>query len=235
MTSFKNKCDHTLNNYLIYCDCCDKYFSCFKCHNENSDHIVTKKNITRFKCLNCKFENKLDEIKNNKCENCNQELAKFICKICVLGQNKEIFHCEKCDLCFSEKNRNHKCYPYFKEKCKEDCSICLEKLGLCNIIKLNCSHIFHKNCIQKHVDNIDKRIKVPFCPLCKKSCIDICKYEIKFDKLKKEYLTEYYYNNWTCDINCYDCSKKSNIKYHPKYNKCIECKSYNTRIEFINK
>lgn len=44
-----------------------------------------------------------------------------------------------------------------------ECSICIDKFELeQEVIKLNCNHYFHKNCIRSHLLNYNNR-----CPLCR--------------------------------------------------------------------
>ena len=63
-----------------------------------------------------------------------------------------------------------------------DCSICFENYNCKKEIKLNCSHVFCKECIFTTIEmNIEKNI-VPPCPLCRRN---ISKVSIKdeFDYL----------------------------------------------------
>lgn len=48
------------------------------------------------------------------------------------------------------------------DKDEEDCSICIEKININDDIrKLNCGHIFHKNCIDQWL------VISPICPICR--------------------------------------------------------------------
>ena len=52
----------------------------------------------------------------------------------------------------------------------------------------------------------------------------------KFDKLKSMWSVSPSYADKISEVSCNDCLKKSNIPYHPKYNKCSHCRSYNTNF-----
>ena len=43
------------------------------------------------------------------------------------------------------------------------------------------------------------------------------------------------FKDWTADVHCNDCEKKSNTKYHFSYHKCQHCEGYNTVIDNLNK
>jgi hypothetical protein len=46
-----------------------------------------------------------------------------------------------------------------------ECSICIDKFELeQDVIKLNCNHLFHKNCIKSHLLNYNNK-----CPLCREN------------------------------------------------------------------
>ena len=181
---FSKKCFHYDNNIMIYANCCNKYFGCYKCHNEKSNHRIFSYNLKKIKCLSCNYDNKFD-IKSNSCINCKTSFSKYNCKICCVWDNKMSYHCYKCDVCkYGDKNdcfhcdncnmciknsakNRHKCHLTNKD---DDCSICLEKLfskknndDNNNQIKfLNCGHILHFNCYSKMV-----RLNKTSCPLCR--------------------------------------------------------------------
>jgi len=52
---------------------------------------------------------------------------------------------------------------------EQECSICIEKFELeQQAIKLNCNHLFHRNCIHAHLLNYSNK-----CPLCRTIANDI--------------------------------------------------------------
>ena len=186
----KTKCKHYKNNMNIYADCCNKYFDCYLCHNNESDHKITAKNITKIKCLTCTYDNDYDP-QNNKCKMCNTNYSLHFCNICFIWDNRSIFHCYKCNECkFGYSHLSHhcdKCKLHFKKnlinlhKCEytlneAECSICLNNLiykietddtndkDKFKVKILNCGHLLHTECYNK-IKIIDGCKK---CPLCRK-------------------------------------------------------------------
>jgi uncharacterized CHY-type Zn-finger protein len=49
-------CDHQKTQNKIYTKCCDKYYNCGYCHNEDNDHMIKVKNLTKIKCIKCNTE-----------------------------------------------------------------------------------------------------------------------------------------------------------------------------------
>ena len=74
-----------------------------------------------------------------------------------------------------------------------------------------------------------------YCPLCKKSIVNLTSYWNQIDAVMLTQEMPEEFRDWTADIHCNDCEKKSNTKYHFSYHKCQECGGYNTVIENINK
>jgi RING finger/CHY zinc finger protein 1 len=241
-------CIHDDIKMNIYAECCNKYYGCNLCHNENSDHRIKLKKINKIKCLNCYKENPI----TNECIECKTSFSKKFCNICNywsnknfyhcydcescrIGDEKKYFHCKKCKICLNISSiDNHKCRTIDEDV---NCPVCLNKINDSNkkIILLHCNHFIHKECGDLIILNTNTDKKIPCCPLCKKSIVDIIKYEKKFDKKINENPINNYYANWNTDISCNDCLKNSNIKYHDIYHKCNDCKSYNTNIIKINK
>jgi RING finger/CHY zinc finger protein 1 len=243
---FNNKkCTHYKNNIQVFATCCNKYYDCHLCHNENNDHDMLRREIYKVKCMNCNCENP----PINNCIDCNKQFAQNYCNICNIwhnemsnvfhcyycgvcrkGNKKDFFHCHSCDLCLSINcKNNHQCKEY---NFKDDCPICLEKFysSTNNIILLNCTHLLHSNCYDQLIDNSNKNNTIPNCVICKKSIVSIKEYEKKFDKYILENPTSSFYNNWKTEILCNDCCTKNIVKYNNKFHKCIECTSYNTSV-----
>ena len=47
-----DKCPHFYGNYMPKFACCNKFYGCYLCHNENEDHIYQFSN--KVSCLFCK-------------------------------------------------------------------------------------------------------------------------------------------------------------------------------------
>ena len=51
-TTLFDKCPHFLGNYMPKFACCNKFYGCYLCHNENEDHMYRFSN--KVSCLFCK-------------------------------------------------------------------------------------------------------------------------------------------------------------------------------------
>lgn len=241
------KCNHLNNNVQVYAECCKKYYDCHLCHNEVNDHRLIKYTIKKVKCTNCSTENCIsDNCRNckikfgeNNCRTCNIWCNKtkffhcYKCKFCGIGNKEDFFHCDSCNICVSSNTKNkHVCNNKIANQKEEVCPICLLSIffPLKKAVLLKCNHLIHEDCLNELIKNTDQNKKIPCCTLCKKSVVVYQNYEEKFDKIKNECMLLNYYKGWKAQISCNDCSKRSTTKYHNIYNKCEECKSYNTTI-----
>jgi uncharacterized CHY-type Zn-finger protein len=172
------RCTHYNNKMEIYTLCCNKYYKCFQCHNENSDHKVTPKYIQKIRCTNCNTINK----KGNFCEKCNIIISKNYCSIChiwndndsyhchkckkcKIGKENENFHCDTCNICFNIRIlERHKCNLFSMD---EDCPICLDKMHKEDIKTLKCGHNLHLNCFNKLLQSTSLINKC--CMICRAS------------------------------------------------------------------
>lgn len=173
-------CNHTKLKHHLYFSCCDKYYNCYYCHNQENDHIINKKNITKLKCHNC---NEVQEL-SNKCVKCSIQFSNYYCKICSYWSNKEIIHCNKCKICYikSENKLIHcdecnKCYNenvYKNHTCRlnknnNECQICLEDFkksdDKCYFLK--CEHRIHVSCYNKYLNYCRTNKKLFNCGLCR--------------------------------------------------------------------
>jgi uncharacterized CHY-type Zn-finger protein len=242
-------CNHYDNKLQIFASCCKKYYDCHLCHNESNNHQVNRQTIKKIKCITCAHENSVSE----ECISCKTKFAKFSCKkcniwcskitnsfhcndcgICRQGKKEDYFHCNGCNICLSINCKdNHKCS---KLDNNADCLICFNSLFLNindSVVILPCNHLIHKNCLEELRKNSHKSNKIPSCMICRKSVNSHSLYESIYDNYIINNPLPSYYDNWIAEILCNDCCIKSNTKYHTKYIKCIECKSYNTTL--INK
>ena len=183
-------CVHSNINHQIYLKCCNKYYNCYYCHNEENNHIVKKSDIKNIKCTSC---NEIQDIikidkTTNKCSKCNIRFSEYYCSICKFWSNKEIKHCEKCNICYI-KTKNElihcdvcdKCYSenIFKihscnlNKNNEECQICFENFKKSDIKSyfLKCEHKIHVTCYNKYYDYCKKNKKQFTCGLCRANLI----------------------------------------------------------------
>lgn len=113
------------------------------------------------------------------------------------------------------------------------CPICLEELNDNNKL-LRCKHFMHKKCFYDLLTNT-KENEIMSCPYCKKSLLNHLYYKLRFNNLIEKNKVDEIYEKWISIIYCNDCNLKSNAKYHYKYHQCLNCKSYNTYVENIEK
>ncbi|XP_051137601.1 probable E3 ubiquitin-protein ligase RZFP34 isoform X2 [Andrographis paniculata] len=170
------------------------------------------------------------------------------CGICRIGGSKNFFHCNKCGCCFSSVLKNS--HPCVERAMHQDCPVCFEYLfeSRNDVVALACGHTIHKMCLEEMQEH--HRYS---CPICSKSVCDMSKVWEKFDleiaatpmppslenktvslspNLHKHVLKstdDTLYMIWQVWILCNDCGSKSEVKYHVIAQKCVECKSYNTR------
>ncbi|VVU95602.1 hypothetical protein CPAV1605_1354 [seawater metagenome] len=88
----------------------------------------------------------------------------------------------------------------------QNCAICLDSLNKKHtIVKLNCDHIYHLECITKVENNL--------CPLCRKTIV-------KEDVCKGHHIVKIFYTgNYKKNGECIFCLKKS-FKFYLKQ-KCV--------------
>jgi len=174
-------CLHYSRHCEILAPCCNKYYSCRFCHNNDNTHILNRFNIEKIKCLKC---NNIQN-KSQYCNNCNTCFGNYFCNICNIfdnfGLEKNIYHCNKCGICRIgikeyfyhcdicggclplKLKDNHKC---IFNSMKQECAICLNDIFNCrnSSLILKCGHMFHSKCI-----NLCLLYKKSKCPLCRQN------------------------------------------------------------------
>ncbi|KAL0701751.1 hypothetical protein Bca4012_057873 [Brassica carinata] len=234
-------CKHYKRNCKLLAPCCDQLFTCIRCHDEEADHSVDRKQIKKMMCMKCLL---IQPIGAN-CSNtlCKSSMGKYFCKICKLydderkiyhcpycnlcrvgkGLGIDYFHCMKCNACMARSLKEHVC----REKCLEDnCPICHEYIFTSNspVKALPCGHMMHSACFQ------DYTCSHYTCPVCSKSLGDMKVYFRMLDALLAEEKMPDEYSNKTQVILCNDCGRKGEAPYHWLYHKCTSCGSYNSRL-----
>ncbi|KAJ0255812.1 Zinc finger protein BRUTUS-like [Hirschfeldia incana] len=234
-------CKHYKRNCKLLAPCCDQLFTCIRCHDEEADHSVDRKQIKKMMCMKCLL---IQPIGAN-CSNtlCKSSMGKYFCNICKLydderkiyhcpycnlcrvgkGLGIDYFHCMKCNACMARSLKEHVCI----EKCLEDnCPICHEYIFTSSapVKALPCGHMMHSACFQ------DYTCLHYTCPVCSKSLGDMKVYFRMLDALLAEEKMPDEYTNKTQVILCNDCGKKGEAPYHWLYHKCTSCGSYNSRL-----
>lgn len=217
---YERKCD-------IFAPCCQRYYPCRRCHDQEQDHHLDRYRIETIRCRGCGQE----QPPANECVSCGIRFADYYCDICHLWCDKEIFHCDLCRTCFFEKTHhceqcgicfsteNHPCFNRILSE-TEECCICLEPLirHIKAPYELPCHHIIHRECMEAMIEK--NHIG---CPLCKKTMLPI--------DWRWAQLVQHLYRSATdkkIRILCNDCLVHTEIGNHPFLWPCPSCHSLNT-------
>ncbi|XP_023523417.1 probable E3 ubiquitin-protein ligase RZFP34 [Cucurbita pepo subsp. pepo] len=147
------------------------------------------------------------------------------CGICRIGGRENFFHCHKCGCCYSAILKNS--HPCIEGAMHHDCPVCFEYLfdSTNDVSVMPCGHTIHQNCLNAMRDHFQFA-----CPLCSKSVCDMSKVWEKFDMEIAATPNPEPYQNKVVWILCNDCGKTSKVQYHVVAQKCLNCRSYNTRL-----
>lgn len=243
---FQNNCRHGDYKHQILFGCCNKYYDCSLCHKENCDfYLLDTPSILKIRCIDCgttqstsiQCQNSECRVKfaEDFCKKCcvwsskgNKSYHCHKCNICYIQIKDKLIHCDTCNSCYYPKTfKNHKCSMNPSEN---KCQICFMKLKETpyDSTLLDCGHSIHDHCLLEYYNSCKKENKLVTCCFCRKS-IEIYKEEMekKIDNLVNNWLVSGEKKNWLSNISCIDCEQKSVVRYHPKYRKCLICKSYN--------
>ncbi|XP_042017262.1 zinc finger protein BRUTUS-like At1g18910 isoform X2 [Salvia splendens] len=234
-------CKHYKRNCKLLAPCCDKLYTCIRCHDDLTDHSVDRKAIMKMMCMKCMVIQPIGQ----KCmsQSCNGfSMGRYYCRICKLfddgrqiyhcpfcnlcrvgrGLGVDYFHCMKCNACMGKGLVVHIC----REKCLEDnCPICHEYIFTSNspVKALQCGHLMHSSCFK------DYTCSHYTCPICSKSLGDMQVYFRMLDALLSEHQIPED-SGRTQLILCNDCEQRGTTSFHWLHHKCSYCGSYNTRI-----
>ena len=231
-------CDHYDRQCMILAKCCNKWFNCRLCHDEQCDHKINRYETDTIRCNKCRTVQGI----SNRCTNCETTFGEWYCEICHiwtgngpifhcadcnvcrLGKQEDYFHCHTCNLDILKEHReNHVCQSYTTANC---CPVCQEdiKKSIKSIMILpRCQHSMHIECFQGVLESGNYK-----CPQCKMSAIEDLSplwnqisLAIDAQPLPPELRK-------TVTIFCNDCRKSSETDFHFLGNKCNECGGYNT-------
>ena len=234
-------CSHYDRDCMILSPCCNKWYSCRLCHDEDNDHKLDRKLISTIICKKCLTI----QPQSNTCTNCEITFADYYCAICKLwaGNKQDIYHCHDCNICRLGKGIDidrihcHKCNICIDIKCVDDhkcfqhsidsnCPVCQAYMWDSTepILYLPCGHCIHQHCLNELSQNSFQ------CPTCKKSIYqDMSSIWGQIDTLIDNNTMPIEFTNWKSTIICNDCElETTNIPYHFIYHKCSHCNGYNT-------
>lgn len=247
-------CDHYKKKCELLAPCCNTWYMCRHCHNENykgpegpgcTVEQLPRTKVTKVRCLLCKTEQE----PSSKCTNCGETFARYYCSKCVFyddSPDKDIFHCDDCGMCrVGKKEDSQHCFncglcinklSQDKHQCMEirgqNCPICLESLfeSVKPYIQLmRCRHWIHVECFDGYCHSIG----ISRCPICGTSLVVMKKSDIEIldmivEEAKEQLPPEL--KGKKVDIVCLDCLEKSEgVEFSLIAMKCANCGSYNTR------
>lgn len=238
------ECSHYYGRqgYFRY-SCCNEYYKCSECHNENENHICAV--LVDMKCANCD----LIQSPNYSCSDCSNNIANHYCSKCKVWSDVELHHCDTCSKCVSiryltryEQIDNHKkkTIEEHKKDHKIDenvdiCAICQSQIPYYSAyVKTKCNHNMHYKCHQKYIKSLEGANH--FCPVCKKT-IGNERSEV-WEMIKNEidsYIIDPIYENVQVKIYCNDCEGRNEVRYTMGYHMCPSCESINIALgDLIN-
>ena len=254
-TELLKKCDHYNRGCHLLFPCCNEFFACRFCHDDEKDshkikpelmHVSDRKAVNDIKCRYCLTVQPISTTCiNTQCQatmgNYFCEICKLLdlddkgqyhcnkCGICRLGGSNNTEHCDKCGICFTKREDDMCpfCKTNMKTKIDGDCPICCMDLfnSVNTITMIKCGHWMHSACLDEYVKHNYK------CPLCSKS---LGATDQQFNQLLDQAISTTpmpdEYKDKIVEILCNECNKKNNVNFHFYGHKCLDCSSYNTRL-----
>ncbi|XP_017050434.1 RING finger and CHY zinc finger domain-containing protein 1 [Drosophila ficusphila] len=237
--SLRFGCAHYKRRAMFVTPCCNKFYKCRFCHDENETHHFDRKTLTELICSECNTRQTVRE----QCENCGVRFGKYTCLICNLfddadkqqyhchgcgicriGGAENFFHCEVCNMCLpiQLKIDGHRCVENIS---RSHCPVCLGDIHTsripCHIP--DCGHLLHKMCFDQLLASGHYT-----CPTCQTSLIDMTALWEYLDDQALRMPVPLKYENQRVHIFCNDCHKTSKTKFHFIGLKCMHCGAYNT-------
>jgi uncharacterized CHY-type Zn-finger protein len=78
-------CKHYQRTAKLQANCCGKWFPCRFCHDEVSDHQITRNKTKRMLCMLCETAQPCAKYCGNA--ECGQQISKYYCETCKLWDN----------------------------------------------------------------------------------------------------------------------------------------------------
>ncbi|XP_065355518.1 RING finger and CHY zinc finger domain-containing protein 1 isoform X2 [Calliphora vicina] len=232
-------CAHYKRRAMFVTPCCNKFYKCRFCHDENESHHFDRKTLTELICSECNTRQQVQE----RCQTCGIRFGKYTCLICNLfdDSNKRQYHCDQCGICRIGGRENffhckvcNMCLPIQLKidghRCVENisrshCPVCLGDIHTsripCHIP--DCGHLLHKMCFDQLLTSGHYT-----CPTCQTSLIDMTALWEYLDAQAELMPIPKKYENQRIHIFCNDCHKTSKTKFHFIGLKCLNCGAYNT-------
>lgn len=234
-------CSHYKRNCRIKAECCQTFFTCRLCHDEECTHKIDRYATKSMLCMLCLTEQDVAAECVNK--ECGKRMAKYFCGKCRLfdddyegtifhcddcglcrkAESDEYWHCKTCNTCLTQKVVDHRCLEHVLD---QNCPVCNEYLftSLTPITFPDCMHPMHEACMTSYSRTSSR------CPICCRS-LYICDHQNQqIDQYLSQNQMPEEYANHVAEILCNDCLIKSMTKFHFMYHKCPVCATFNTRV-----
>lgn len=230
-------CEHYTRSCSLQAPCCNKFYTCRLCHDENENHQMDRFRVSVVQCSTCKKIQQAQKM----CEGCNIVFGEYYCEICHLydknkeqyhcthcgicriGPKEKFFHCTKCNLCLAmDLQGNHKCVENVS---RQNCPVCMEDMHTSRVYAqvLPCGHLLHSTCYSDMLKKGSYR-----CPVCMQSAVDMTQCWQNLDEEVSQTPMPPEYQNMTVMVLCNDCHIRSSVPFHVLGMKCPGCGSYNT-------
>ncbi|KAL5282066.1 RCHY1 family protein [Megaselia abdita] len=232
-------CSHYKRRALFVTPCCNKFYKCRYCHDENENHHFDRKTLNELICTECDTRQKVQE----KCEYCGTQFGKYTCLncnlfddtdkkqyhcedcgICRIGGRQNFFHCAVCNMCLPIQLQigGHRCVENIS---RSNCPVCLGAIHTsripCHIP--DCGHLLHKMCFDQLLASGHY-----VCPTCQTSIIDMSKMWEYLDAQALLIPIPKNLEDHVINIFCNDCHEQSKAQFHFVGLKCQGCGGYNT-------
>eukprot|EP00703_Trepomonas_sp_PC1_P001926 JAP94680.1 CHY zinc finger domain-containing protein [Trepomonas sp. PC1] len=236
-------CEHYISNVALFCEECQQWFNCKRCHDEIVESHKMKP-YGQIQCYQCGLIQNPQEL----CQQCDLQLYNYACErcniFCFLSNSlSPCYHCEKCNQCevgiemYKTNCQNcNKCFINFqKHICLKDqvCPICQD--GFENsqdgMIILPCGHYIHRTCRLQLLESQDVK-----CPICRKLILTgeaKQAYELVCEQKYLEEILPPVWENKFIWATCNECHQRFLAQQHPVGYRCanIECLSWNTTYQ----
>ena len=219
-------CAHFKRDLYLLAPCCNKWYVCRICHDENEDHQMNHSDVQRQCCMFCLKETPVDAYCKSEicvdrrlaayyCEKCHIHRKETDimfwhcdkCKMCRVGSAKTShFHCDQCNLCYSsEAKETHICLRSPSET--QSCPICSQVIQTSHkpVVALRCGHAIHVECLQNLFSQRD--VRAMRCPICKLSFDNMQHIWSDMDLAIATTIMPEPERYWTAHIGCNDCQK----------------------------
>lgn len=234
-------CTHSIQNCSIYIPCCQRFYACTECHDEQQpSHKLVIDHITEMKCNYCGERQPIAQW----CKYCVRQMGTYFCFSCRLWDTgTEYHHCNLCNRChqgtaydyrycsqchFCLLRRTPDFHVHNPHALQESCTICLQgPLATTRdyIYYPCCGHAVHENCYREYIQS-DYR-----CPSCRKTFTYVLDrfFTYEMERYINPTPPEYSY---PVSIYCNDCEVTQVVTNNLSHLRCenVYCQSFNVRL-----